>query len=90
MNGMSEFQTIETLCAAKRISEDEVEACVEAFLSGAVAGPFAFRAGYRVNLLRAVRSHPGAREIVGRANVGLALKRPFVRAAILQARPLKD
>ncbi len=36
-----------------------------------------------------VRSHPGAQEFVGRANIGTQLKRPFVRAAILQARPLK-
>lgn len=87
---MNEFQTIEMLCAAKVISEDEVEAGVEAFLDGSLAGPFVFRAGYRVNLVRAVRSHPGAQEFVGRANVGPALKRPFVRAAILQARPMKD
>lgn len=86
----SEFQTIEMLCAAKIISEDEVEAGVEAFLDGSLVGPFVFRSGYRVNLVRAVRSHPGAQEFVGRANVGPALKRPFVRAAILQARPMKD
>lgn len=87
---MSDFRTIEMLCAAKLISEDEVEAGVEAFLDGSLVGPFVFRAGYRVNLTRAVRSHPGAQEFVGRANVGPALKRPFVRAAILQARPMKD
>ena len=87
---MSDFRTIEMLCAAGIISEDEVEAGADAFLDGSIAGPFVFRSGYRVNLIRAVRSHPGAREFVGRANVGPALKRPFVRAAILQARPMKD
>ena len=87
---MSDFQTIEMLCAAKLISEAEVEAGVEAFLSGANVGTFAFRSGHRVNLVKAVRSHPGANEFVGRGNVGPALKRPFVRAAILQARPMKD
>lgn len=87
---MNDFQTIEMLCAAGIISEDEVEAGAEAFLAGSLVGPFVFRAGHRVDLTRAVRSHPGAREFVGRANVGPALKRPFVRAAILQARPMKD
>ena len=87
---MSEFQTIEMLCAAGRIAEEEVDAGVEAFLGGTLVGPYVFRAGYRVNLIRAVRSHPGAQEFVGRANVGPALKRPFVRAAILQARPMRD
>ena len=87
---MREFQTIEMLCAAGRIAEDEVDAGVEAFLAGALVGPFVFRSGHRVNLIRAVRSHPGAQEFVGRANVGTALKRPFVRAALLQARPMKD
>ena len=78
------------LHAANVIAEDEIDASVEAFLTGAVAEPYRFRSGHRLNLIKAVRSHPGAQEFVGRANVGLLLKRPFVRAAILQARPLKD
>ena len=86
---MSDFQTVQMLCASNLISEDEVDAGVEAFLDGSAVGTFAFRGGYRVNLVKAVRSHPGAQEFVGRANVGPALKRPFVKAAILQARPLK-
>ncbi len=85
---MMDFQTIGTLCDRKLISEDEVDAAVEAFLSGSVASVFRFRSGYRLNLVKAVRSHPGAQEFVGRPNIGTGLKRPFVRAAFLQARAM--
>lgn len=87
---MSEFQTIENLCDRTIIAAEEVEAGVDAFLAGSVSTPFVFRSGHRVNLVKAVRSHPGAQEFVGRADVGPALKRPFVRAAILEARPMRD
>ncbi|GJE40529.1 hypothetical protein [Methylobacterium persicinum] len=85
---MTDFQTIGTLCDRRLISEEEVDIAVEGFLSGSEASVFLFRAGYRLNLVKAVRSHPGAQEFVGRPNVGTGLKRPFVRAAILQARPI--
>jgi hypothetical protein len=84
---MRDFRTIGTLCELGVISDDEVGVAVEAFLSGSVESVFLFRAGYRLNLVKAVRSHPGAQEFVGRPNIGIGLKRPFVRAAILQARP---
>ncbi|MCJ2085197.1 hypothetical protein MKK88_04200 [Methylobacterium sp. E-005] len=87
---MTDLRTIQMLHAANIIAEDEIDASVEAFLQGVVAEPYRFRSGHRVNLVKAVRSHPGAQEFVGRANVGTSLKRPFVRAAILQARPLKE
>ncbi|MCJ2018174.1 MULTISPECIES: hypothetical protein [unclassified Methylobacterium] len=87
---MTDLRTIQMLHAANVIAEDEIDASVEAFLQGVVAEPYRFRSGHRLNLIKAVRSHPGAQEFVGRANVGTSLKRPFVRAAILQARPLKD
>lgn len=88
MTTMRDFRTIGTLCELGIISEDEVGVAVEAFLSGTVESVFLFRAGLRLNLVKAVRSHPGAQEFVGRSNVGIGLKRPFVRAAILQARPM--
>ncbi|MCJ2050300.1 hypothetical protein [Methylobacterium sp. J-070] len=88
MHKMIDFQTIGTLCERGLVSEDEVDTAVEAFLSGSAASVFLFRAGYRLNLVKAVRSHPGAQEFVGRPKVGIGLKRPFVRAAVLQARPM--
>lgn len=84
---MTDLRTTSELCALKLISDDEVNTAVEAFMADTLPPMFVFRAGYRLNLVKAVRSHPGANEFVGRANVGPALKRPFVRAAILLARP---
>ncbi len=88
MATMRDFRTIGTLCESGIISENEVDAAVEAFLSDVGNSEFHFIAGYRLNLVKAVRSHPGAHEFVGRPKVGVGLKRPFVRAAILQARPV--
>lgn len=88
MTTMRDFRTIGTLCELGIISEDEVGVAVEAFLSGSAQSVFRFESGYQLNLVKAVRSHPGAQEFVGRPNVGIGLKRPFVRAAILQARPM--
>jgi hypothetical protein len=88
MATMRDFRTIGTLCEQGIISEDEVGAAVEALLSGLGKSEFNFKAGYRLNLVKAVRSHPGAHEFVDRPKVGIELKRPFVRAAILQARPV--
>lgn len=89
MATMRDFRTIGTLCESGIISEDEVDAAVEALLSGVGESEFHFKAGYRLNLVKAVRSHPGAQEFVGRPKVGVGLKRPFARAAILQARPVR-
>ena len=89
MATMRDFRTIGTLCESGIISEDEVDAAIEALLSGVGESEFHFKAGYRLNLVKAVRSHPGAQEFVGRPKVGVGLKRPFVRAAILQARPVR-
>ncbi len=86
---MTDLQTIQMLRTANVIAEDEIDASVEAFLSGAVSEPYRFRSGHRLNLVKAVRSHPGRRNSsAGRMSAPL-LKRPFVRAAILQARPMK-
>lgn len=84
---MIDFQTVGDLCAAHHIGEDEVDAAVAAFLADPLPPIFVFRNGARLNLVKAVRSHQGARAFMAREDVGVALKRPFVRAAILQARP---
>jgi len=55
-----------------------------------MAVPYVFEAGYRLNLGKAIRRHPGANDFVLRSDAGPQLKRPFVRAAILQARPERE
>lgn len=87
---MTERLTTAALSALHLISDEEVSAAVEAFLADPLGPPFVFREGYRLHLGRAVRQHPGADDFVNRGAAGPALKRPFVRAAILQARPARE
>ncbi|NEU13402.1 hypothetical protein G3T14_14860 [Methylobacterium sp. BTF04] len=84
---MTEKLTILALCELNLISDVEVNAAIEAFMADPMALPFVFKEGYRLNLGKAIRRHPGANEFVNRSGAGPLLKRPFVRAAILQARP---
>ena len=86
---MIEKRTTAALCEANLIGDDEVSAAVEAFLANAMTPPFVFRQGYRLDLGKAVRRHPGADDFVNRGNAGPIMKRPFVLAAIMQARPVK-
>lgn len=86
---MTEKLTTMALRDLNLISEDEVNAAVEAFLDDPLTPTFVFREGYRLDLGKAVRRHPGADDFVNRREAGPLLKRPFVRAAILQARPAR-
>ncbi|AWN41305.1 MULTISPECIES: hypothetical protein [Methylobacterium] len=85
---MTETLTTAALCGLKLIGDAEVEAAVDAFLADPMTPPFVFKEGYRLSLSKAVRRHPGANDLVNR-NAGPSLTRPFVRAAILQARPAR-
>ncbi|WP_019906618.1 hypothetical protein [Methylobacterium sp. 77] len=84
---MTEKLTTAALCDLNLISQEEVSAAVEAFLANPMTPPFVFKEGYRLDLGKAVRRHPGADDFVNRGNTGPQMKRPFVLAAILQARP---
>ncbi|KQO59817.1 hypothetical protein IPV08_17665 [Methylobacterium sp. SD274] len=86
---MTEKLTTAALCDLNLISQEEVAAAVEVFLANSMAPPFVFKEGYRLDLGKAVRRHPGANDFVNRGNAGPLMKRPFVLAAILQARPMR-
>jgi len=87
---MTEKLTVQALCDLGLIADAEVEAAVSAFMVDPMAPPYVFREGYRLNLGKAVRRHPGADDFVHRSGAGPLLKRPYVRAAILQARPERE
>jgi hypothetical protein len=89
-SGMTEKLTILALCDLGLVADTEVEAAVSAFMANPMAPPYVFKEGYRLNLAKAVRRHPGADDFVHRSGAGPLLKRPFVRAAILQARPERE
>lgn len=86
---MTDKLTTAALRDLNLVSDDEVTAAVEAFLANSMDPPFVFEKGYRLDLGKAVRRHPGADDFVNRGNAGTLMKRPFVLAAILQARPVK-
>ncbi|GJD30637.1 hypothetical protein PMNALOAF_1885 [Methylobacterium adhaesivum] len=88
--GMTEKLTILALCDLGLITDAEVEAAIAAYMADPMAVPYVFEAGYRLNLGKAIRRHPGANDFVLRSDAGPQLKRPFVRAAILQARPERE
>ncbi|KQP55118.1 hypothetical protein ASG40_08945 [Methylobacterium sp. Leaf399] len=87
---MTETLTVAALRDLNLISEDEVNAAVAAFMANPMAPPFVFREGYRLHLAKAVRRHPGANDIVNNGRAGPQMRLPFVRAAILEARPLRE
>ncbi|KQP09187.1 hypothetical protein [Methylobacterium sp. Leaf93] len=87
---MTEKLTTAALCKLNLISQEEVAAAVETYLANAMAPPFVFKEGYRLDLGKAVRRHPGANDFVNRGNTGPLMKRPFILAAILEARPLRE
>jgi hypothetical protein len=84
---MTEKLTIRALCDLGLIPATEVTAAVDAYMANPMAPPFVFGAGYRLNLGKAIRRHPGANDFVLRSGAGPQLKRPFVEAAIWEARP---
>ena len=88
--GMTEKLTIRALCDLGLISETDVKAAVDAYMADPMAPPFVFEAGYRLNLARAIRRHPGANDFIQRSGAGPQLKRPFVEAAIWEARPERE
>jgi hypothetical protein len=87
---MTEKLTVQALCDLGLIAEAEVEAAVAVFMADPMAPPYVFKEGYRLNLGKAVRRHPGADDFVRRSDAGPLLKRPYVRVAILQARPERE
>ena len=90
VRAMTEKLTIRALCDLGLISESDVKAAVDAYMADPMAPPFVFAAGYRLNLARAIRRHPGASDFIARSGAGPQLKRPFVEAAIWEARPERE
>lgn len=87
---MIETLTTRDLCDTRLISDDEVDMAVDAFMANPMTPPHVFREGYRLNVAKAVRRHPGANANANRPELSPQLKRPFVRVAILEACPVRE
>ena len=86
---MSERPTTADLLAEQQISEDDIVALVAASVSDHRPGPLDLALGYRMDVADAIDSGTLMREILGRAGASDMLKRSAVRAALMQALPVK-
>jgi hypothetical protein len=77
------------LFKVKAITDDQVNAAVEAYLSDFEAGIFPISDGYVVDVDAAVVEHPWASLVVADEGASSSLKRGIVRMAILLARAQK-
>ena len=82
-------QTVGELFKAKAVSDDQVNAAVDAYLAdlGSTAHPIAD--GYSLDLAVAVAGHGWASQVIANPESSPGLKRGAVRTAILLARAQK-
>jgi hypothetical protein len=81
--------TVGELFKAKAVTDDEVNAAVEAYLSDLEAGIFPIADGYVVDVDAAVVKHLWASHVIANPESSPGLKRGAVRTAILLARAQK-
>ncbi|MCP1557916.1 UNVERIFIED_ORG: hypothetical protein M2438_002000 [Methylobacterium sp. SuP10 SLI 274] len=86
---MTESPTVGELFRVNAVTDDQVSAAVEVYLTDLYAGTFQIADGYVVNLDAAVAEHPWASLVVANEESSPSLKRSIVRMAILLARAQK-
>ncbi|CAO4192382.1 hypothetical protein [Methylorubrum extorquens] len=77
--------TVGELFKAKAVTDEQVNAAVEVYLSDLEAGIFPIADGYVVDVDAAVVKHLWASHVIANAESILGLKRAAVRTAILLA-----
>ncbi len=80
--------TVGELFKAKAVTDDQVNAAVEAYFAGE-AGAHPIADGYSLDLAAAVAGHGWASQVVANPESSPGLKRGAVRTAILLARAEK-
>ena len=78
--------TVGELFKAKAVTDEQVNAAVEVYLTDLDAGIFPIADGYVVDLDAAVVEHPWASLVVANEESSPSLKRGIVRMAVLLAR----
>ncbi|WP_437871229.1 hypothetical protein ACSD7O_20340 [Methylorubrum extorquens] len=86
---MPESPTVSGLFKFNTVTDDRVNAAVEAYLADSDAGTFPIADGYVVDLDAAVAEHPWASLVVANEESSPSLKRGIVRMAILLTRAQK-
>ncbi|MCG5249663.1 hypothetical protein [Methylorubrum extorquens] len=86
---MTKSPTVGELFRINAVTDDQVSAAVEVYLTDLYEGTFPIADGYVVNLDAAVAEHPWASLVVANEESSPSLKRSIVRMAILLARAQK-
>jgi hypothetical protein len=81
--------TVGELFKAKAVTDEQVNAAVEAYLARPHTAAYPITDGYALNLLDAVSGHRFASEVVANPESSPTLKRGAVHTAILLARAQK-
>ncbi|QDI83157.1 hypothetical protein E8E01_23460 [Methylorubrum populi] len=81
--------TVGELFKAKAVTDEQVNAAVEAYCDNPTTASFAITDCYAINLLDAVTVHDFTRRVLSDPSSSRALKRDAIRTAILLARAQK-
>jgi hypothetical protein len=81
--------TVGDLRRAAEITDQEIDAAVEAYLTSPKAEPFRFASGYVIDVEAAVQAHQPAKAAARDPDRSAKFKRTMVRTATLLAHPVK-
>jgi phosphoserine aminotransferase len=81
--------TVGELFKAKAVTDEQLNAAVEAYCDNPTTSGYAINEHYAVNLLDAVTMHDFTQRVLANADASRALKRAAIRSAILLARAHK-
>ena len=86
---MASNPTVSDLCKANAITDEDVDAAVDALLANATSGPRPLAAGYALDLKAVIQASTFATLIISDVHATLQQKQDAARTAILQAHPVK-
>lgn len=81
--------TVGELFKAKAVTDEQVNAAVEAYLADPGAEAHTITDGYSLDLAAAVAGHGWAKQVIGNPEASPSLKRGAIRTAILLAQAQK-
>jgi len=88
MGEMATALTISDLRKAAEITDQEIDAAVDAYMADQRSGPIRFASGYEIDVAAAVFAHQPAKAAVWDPDRSAKFKRNMVRAAILLTHPM--
>ncbi|MGT2479543.1 hypothetical protein ACU4GR_13180 [Methylobacterium oryzae CBMB20] len=81
--------TVGDLRRASEITDQEIDAAVDAYMADQKAEPFRFPSGHEIDVAAAVNAHPPSKAAVSDPDRTAKFRWTMVRTAILLAPPVK-